>query len=127
MKQGPQADCLRPFSICALVGGGVQPVVEAVDNGHERGLVQIAADSGGDPRFVAVGVEADGDADMGGGILRGHVDRGDGEGAEAHVRDRRIPLLQFLTHGLGERVYRTGSLGTRGDYRPSPMNSCIDA
>lgn len=41
-----------------------QPIVEAVDNGHQRSLVQIAAYAGGGPRLVAIGVEAHRDADM---------------------------------------------------------------
>ena len=43
-----------------------QPVMEAVDDGHQGGLVQVAADACGDPRLVTVGDKADGDAHVGG-------------------------------------------------------------
>ena len=41
-----------------------QPVVEAVHNGHERGLVEVAAYARSDPGFVPIGVKAGGNAHM---------------------------------------------------------------
>ena len=60
---------LRPRGFAGFAGLSVlqqQPIVEAIDDGHEGGLVQIAADARSDPRFVTVGGEADSDANVGG-------------------------------------------------------------
>ena len=81
-----------------------EPVVEAVDNAHERGLIEIAADSGGDPGLLAVGVEADSDADVGGGIMSAHIERGNSKGPEADLSKCGIGALEFFTHRLGEGV-----------------------
>ena len=79
------------FGRCASVAAGhEQPVVEAVDDGHQRGLIQIAADAGRYPRLMAVGDEADRDANVRSGIVRPDVECGDCEGAEAHLGQRRI-------------------------------------
>jgi len=59
----------------------LQPIMEAVYDSHQRRLVQIAADSRGGPRLVAVGVEADSDANVGRRVLRGYINGRDAESA----------------------------------------------
>src|ERR1035438_1454448 len=87
------------------VGPLEQPVIEPINDGHERGLVHIAAHACRDPRFVSVGMKADGDAHISSRVVCRDIECGDTEGAEAHLRKRGIPFLQFVPHGLCERIH----------------------
>ena len=84
--------------------------MEAIHDSHQCRLIQIAIYAGGCPRLVAVSVKAYGDPDVGGSVMRGYVDSRNAEPAQAHLRDRRVPLFQLLPHSFGERVDRAGTL-----------------
>src|ERR1700723_874389 len=56
------ADDARAGGIIFLVSPSEQPIIETVNDGHQRGLVHVAAYSCRNPRFVAVRMEADCDA-----------------------------------------------------------------
>src|SRR5450631_1554259 len=111
-----QCPALAAKQLWNLISGEVfdQPIVDAIDNGHQSSLVQVAAHSGSDPWFVTVGVEAQVDADMCRRIMGGHINGFDAEGSQAHLFDHRVPLFQLFAHCPGERIYRACAFGSRG-------------
>ena len=62
-----------------------QPVVEPVDDGIERGLIEVAAYSRCHPGLMPVGVEANRDAHVRGRIVRCDVESRHGECAQTQV------------------------------------------
>lgn len=101
--------------------------MEAVYDGHQRGLVQVAADACGRPWLKTVGGEADSDADVSGGVLGADIERGDGESAESHLRE-----LGYQWSSSARIAFVSASTGPAPSARvvrtvPSPMTSVMKA
>ena len=95
-----------------------KPVLEAVKDGVQCGLVHVGGDTGGDPwidislTFKAFCGEADGDADARGGVVGGDINGGDGKAAQAHALEVGIPFFELAAHGAGRAMSRSAAFKT---------------